>query len=182
MSLRRQRLNVTDDITGPGPQTYEPEETLGPPDEPNPVEDALVLLIHNISQVNHAQAAVLAQAIEGAYPDLVGSSADAVVYGPNFDLTHEVNTQLAIVNSMRHAMIDPRTQTLRENFSTRDAKELITASNTLMGTLTKAHKDIINTERQRAVEEAVIKYASQLEEEEKQKFLTGLEEELGKLA
>jgi len=152
-------------------------DLLIPPSQPEYNEAVLVVLSHIKTLMTRSQAGAFTELLKEAYPEEV----QLQLYGPDFDLTGEVNTQLAIVNAMRNTIITPGSHALKEGVTTREAKELIGASNTLMTTLMKSHKDIINAERQRAVEEAVIVYASRLEDEEKMKFLDGLQEELEKL-
>jgi len=159
------------------PQTSPDLDLLIPPSPHEYNEAVLMVLSHIKTLMTSSQAETFTELLKEAFPGEVQLN----LYGPDFDLTNEVNTQLAIVNAMRNTIVVPGTHALREGVTTREAKELISASNTLMSTLMKSHKDIINAERQRAVEEAVIVYASRLEDGEKSKFLDGLAEELEKL-
>lgn len=178
MSLRRPRHSDPDLATPAAkPTTTQMPALPAPPNPSITMESALVYIIHHAHLLVPEQVEALTELLHENYPDI----ASAAAYGPDFDLTSEVNTQLALVYAMRDQMINPTTHRLNDGFTTREAKELITASNTLMTTLTRSHEKIINAERQRAIEEAVISYASSLEEEEKEKFLRGLEEELENL-
>ena len=100
-----------------------------------------------------------------------------VVYGAGFDLASEVEQQILAVRAARdHVMT--RDGRLKSGFSSRDAKDLVTAGSTLLQSLMKHHAEIMNIERMRALEQAVIETLKKADPEIAKSVISKLEERL----
>ena len=106
-----------------------------------------------------------------------GEEPEHTVYGASFDLAAEVEQQILAVRAARdHVMTkDGR---LRSGFSSRDAKDLVTAGSTLLQSLMKHHADIMNMERMRALEQTVIETLNEEDPEFRKRVVSRLEERL----
>lgn len=100
--------------------------------------------------------------------------AEASVYGADFSMVAEIDDQIRTVRALREHVIQPNGR-LREGMSPRDAKEVISASTTLLGTLMKSHEKILGFERQRAMESAVVAVLKGLGPEPKAQFFVEME-------
>ena len=112
---------------------------------------------------------------------LRGASEEKVDYGPNFNLTLEVERQLQAVAAMR-ASVMTSTGTVRPGVASRDLKDTISASNTLLTTLLKVHKDVLSLDRQRSIELALTDTIQTLPDKKREEFLEKLEENLAAIA
>lgn len=99
-------------------------------------------------------------------------------YGADFDFTVEIGAQIAAVKAMRSKVMSAN-GTLKDAVSTREAKEVLSASTTLLTTLMKHHDKIVNFDRQRALEEAVKAAVQTLPENARDAFFAELERRLG---
>lgn len=107
---------------------------------------------------------------------LLQGRAQTVEYGASFDIKEEVQMQIMAVRAMRNAVM-PNGR-VRPGLASREMKEVVTASSTLLNTLMKTHDKIMSLERQRAIEEAVTTSIQTLPEEQKKQFLATLAENL----
>lgn len=107
---------------------------------------------------------------------LLQGRAQTVEYGASFDIKEEVQMQIMAVRAMRNAVM-PNGR-VRPGLASREVKEVVTASSTLLNTLMKTHDKIMSLERQRAIEEAVTTSIQTLPEEQKKQFLATLAENL----
>ncbi len=103
------------------------------------------------------------------------------IYTANFDLMQELDTQLKTVRALRNAILT-ETNELREGMTTKDVMELNRTSTNLTNLLMKHHKDVVNMDRLRAVEEAVLSVIMTWPEaEEREKFVAAMEKALADL-
>lgn len=100
-----------------------------------------------------------------------------VAYGADFDLAAEVSHQLTAIRAMRRKVMTDSGLPM-DDVTARDLKEVATASNTLLGTLLKAHEKIMNFERLRAVEKAVVTTLKTLPQDIQDMYLERLDTEL----
>lgn len=107
--------------------------------------------------------------------NLTDSASDDPGYGADFNLSDEVNSQIRVVRSLRNMIMDQETGAIKEGHSARDAKELISSSNTMLASLMKFHDKIINQDRIRAVEQATIEAVKDLPQESQDRFFDRLE-------
>jgi len=101
-------------------------------------------------------------------------------YGANFDLAEEVNEQIKAVRALRDMIMDENGQ-IKDGHTPRDAKELISSSNTLLGSLMRFHDKIINQNRMRLVEQATVEAVKTLPEEQQEVFFETLQKGLDKV-
>lgn len=106
---------------------------------------------------------------------------DSVVYGAEFDLSSEVQAQIKMVRAMRRSVITDAGIAL-PGISARELKEVVSASTTLLTTLTKSHDKIMGYERMRALEAATVAAVEGLSEASQRAFFTTLEEKLEGIA
>jgi len=100
------------------------------------------------------------------------------LYGANFDLTEELNTQLRTVRAMRRYILT-EDDSIRDNMTTKDVTELTRASTNLTNLLMKYHKEVINMDRMRAVEEAVMSVIMTWPDvAERERFISAMEKSL----
>ena len=107
---------------------------------------------------------------------LLQGRAETVEYGASFDIKEEVQMQIMAVRAMRNAVM-PNGK-VRPGLASREVKEVVTASSTLLNTLMKTHKDVMSFSRSRAIEEAVTTTVRTLPEDQQQAFFAVLEENL----
>ena len=141
------------------------------------------------SILSEQQLRMLADSLVGHYPQFfsVGSgngeegqhrgSADDPGYGADFDLADEVNEQIKAVRALRQTIMDD-SGTIREGVQARDVKEMVSSSNTLLGSLMRFHDKIINQDRMRLVEKATIEAVKTLPEEQQEIFFDTLQKGL----
>jgi len=102
---------------------------------------------------------------------------NTVTYGADFDLAAEVEAQIVAVRAMRDSVILPGGR-VKAGTPSRELKEVVTASNTLLQTLMKTHERVLNFDRQRALEAATVAAVEGLPEEARATFFDALEQEL----
>jgi len=107
---------------------------------------------------------------------LLQGRAQTVEYGASFDIKEEVQMQIMAVRAMRNAVM-PNGK-VRPGLASREVKEVVTASSTLLNTLLKTHEKVMSFSRSRAIEEAVTTSIQTLPEEQKKQFLATLAENL----
>lgn len=89
----------------------------------------------------------------------------------DFDLKEEINAQLRMLRTMR-------SRAERENISTRELKETLTASSSLITMLIKEQEKVVNIDRLRTVERAVVEAIKDQPHEVQEAFLSFLEGKL----
>ena len=102
---------------------------------------------------------------------------DDVEYGADFDLGQEVEAQIGLVRAMRRSVITESGQVL-PGVASRELKEVVSASTTLLSTLSKSHEKIMSFDRMRAIEHAAADAVRTLPHEQQQLFFQTLEEKL----
>ena len=107
---------------------------------------------------------------------LQGRAQEKVEYGPDFDMGEEVRMQIAAVRAMRESVMP--NGVVRAGVPTREMKEVVTASSTLLTTLLRTHEKVMSYDRQRAIEQATVAVVQELSEEYKKVFFERLEEAL----
>jgi len=132
----------------------------------------------NTGVLSNQQVELLAHTLPEAYPEAfegqgAGASVEDPNYGADFDMSVEVNDQIRTVRALR-AMVINENGTIKTGYTARDAKELISASGTLLGSLMKFHDKIINQSRMRMVEQATIEVIKTLPEDSQVKFFETL--------
>lgn len=103
--------------------------------------------------------------------------ATATNYGAEFDLAEEVEQQIKAVRAIRANVFDSNGN-LRSSVSSREAKEIISTGSTMLGTLMKYHEKVMNMERLRKLEQAVIEALMDADEAFKDKVMENLEQKL----
>ena len=98
-------------------------------------------------------------------------------YGADFDLSAEIGEQITLCRAMRGRLIDSEGK-LNERFSAKEAKEILSASNSLNQTLMKFQKEITNFQRLMQVENAMKKAIANLPRENQEIFADDLERQL----
>jgi len=124
------------------------------------------------------QLASLKDSLAECYPERFGGRAalevDDPEYGPGFDVSSEINAQIKMVRTLR-AKLEVEISTNDSKTTSRDMKEAIAAGSSMMSTLMKYHKEIVNQDRLRMVEEATIEAVKSLPEEHQTEFFRVLE-------
>lgn len=132
--------------------------------------------------LSHQQVELLAHKLPEAYPEAFrGLGADMPIedpnYGADFDMSTEVNDQIRTVRALRSMVLDEN-GSIKQGYSARDAKELISASGTLLGSLMKFHDKIINQSRMRMVEQSTVEVIKTLPDEAQALFFETLKAKL----
>jgi len=118
----------------------------------------------------------LVAGLKAIFPDTTQDPSS--LYGADFDLTNEINTQLKTVKALRQAILTEDGQ-IRDGMTTKDVTELNRVSTNLTNLLMKHHKEVVNMERMRAIEESVLSVVMTWPDtDERQKFIKALEEAL----
>lgn len=95
------------------------------------------------------------------------------VKAQQLNLEDEIHAQMTLVQTMRTRVTDSG-----EEIPVREIKEVVTASNTLLGTLMKMQEKINSIQHQQAVEQSVMDTMDEMPEEIKESFLCTLERKL----
>jgi len=101
-------------------------------------------------------------------------------FDANFDLSHEISTQLVALKSIRNKIFASDGQ-IKEGQTVRDAKDFMASSSQLLQMLQKSRAELINTERLQAIEEATIECIKELDEDAVKDFLANLKEKLDRI-
>jgi len=97
-----------------------------------------------------------------------------------FDLTGEVNAQIRMVQALRRQVMTTDNR-ISEDYSPRDAKEVLSASSTMLNNLMKFRKEIKREESLRAIEDATVSAISELGSDVKDQFFEHLKVGLEKI-
>lgn len=96
---------------------------------------------------------------------------DVEDFDHEFDLKEEINGQLRMLRTMR-------SRAERETLSTREMKETLTAASSLISMLIKEQEKVLNIDRLRTIERAVVEAVKTLPTDAQEAFLTFLEDKL----
>lgn len=88
-----------------------------------------------------------------------------------FDLQEEVNAQLRMLRSLR-------SRADRENLSVRETRDVLSSASTLIQMLIKEQEKVVNIDRLRTIEKAVVEAVQTLPQEQQDIFLKNLEGKL----
>lgn len=99
---------------------------------------------------------------------------DEVEYGADFDIKDEINSQIQMVRAMRRSVLAEDGK-IKMDVATRDLKEVMAAGTTLTNLLMKSHEQILNADRQRAMETALKSAVSTLDKDAQAQFFDTLE-------
>lgn len=105
---------------------------------------------------------------------------DSFQYGADFDLKEEITAQIRAVRALRGKVLLPSGQ-LHPDIEPREAKEIITTGSTLISTLMKYHEQIVNMDRQQAVETAIIDTVKLLNQKYQEIFFDKMKENLERI-
>lgn len=100
-----------------------------------------------------------------------------VVYDANFSLADELQSQIMAVRAIRQRIMSSQ-GVISDDITTREAKEVISSGSTLLGSLMKYHEKVVNMERLRLLESAVIEALGEVQDDVKDKVLVKMEEKL----
>ena len=117
------------------------------------------------------QAAILWNAIQSRLASI------DIDYGANFDIVAEVEAQIALVRAMRRSVVTAGGQ-LMPGIATRELKEVVSASTTMLTTLSKSHEKIMSFDRIRAIETSTVDAVKTLPAEQQTIFFETLERKL----
>ena len=102
-----------------------------------------------------------------------------ITYNASFSIKEEMEQQINMVRKMRSAIL-PQGQ-VRPGPGSRELKEVVAASSTLLSLLMKVHPQVLSMDRQRSIESAVSETTRSLSQEDQQKFLALLESNLAEI-
>ena len=144
-------------------------EELEREDDLEEVARSVELVVRNAHRLDDRQINLLVDSLS------LFASKDVVDFNSGFDLSEEIGRQIAMVRALRDMVLDP-TWRIREEYSARDAKEVISSASTLLTTLMRFHEKIVQIDRQKAIEVATIEAIKTLPEEVQERFFGKLEE------
>ena len=98
-------------------------------------------------------------------------------YDASFDLGSEVSAQIKAVRAIRSYVFDAKGN-IRDGITSREAKEVISSGSTMLASLMKYHKDVMNMDRLRMLEQAVVEALQEYDPELREQVLKTLEEKL----
>lgn len=154
------------------------QDKLGEPQLEQDIDASVRYLLQHAAYVSAEQWARLERIGARFAPVPVVAEAEPVsIYGADFSLANELESQIRAVRAVRERVIDSRGQ-LQDDITTREAKEVIASGSTLLGTLMKYHEKVVNMERMRLLEQSVIEVLEEEDEEVKDRVLMKMEEKL----
>jgi hypothetical protein len=118
------------------------------------LEDHISALLMYSSLLTEAQRARLAAGLRVSTLTVVDSPPPPVGYGADFDLADEVEQQIAAVRAIREFVMPGGR--LAGGITSREAKEVVTSGASLLASLMKFHSGIVNMDRLRNLERAVV--------------------------
>jgi hypothetical protein len=145
---------------------------------PDDLESAVSGLLPYASFLSLAQRDRLVRALypEGEIPPPLDLPRSPNEYGADFDLADEVWQQILAVKAVREQVVEDGK--IKDGFSARDAKDVVTAGNTLLTSLMRYHKEIVSMDRLRRLERSVIEVLEESSPEVRQQVMSRLEEKL----
>lgn len=91
---------------------------------------------------------------------MVKQGEEEVTYDAQFDMGKEVELQLRTVHALRRqVMVNNR---IRKGTTTREVKEVVSTTTTMLNSLMKHHEKLLSMDRQRALEAATISVLKEL--------------------
>ena len=100
-----------------------------------------------------------------------------VSYDASFDLAGEMASQIQAVRAIRAHVFDER-GSIKEGISSREAKEVISSGSTLLASLMKYHKDVMNMDRLRKLEQSVVEALKEVDPDLQEDVMQRLEERM----
>ena len=151
-------------------------------------EDTLnTTLAQSVQAVVHAtrnrllgaqQIADLSSALMEMYPahfNMSDGDIDDPEYGADFDLSKVINDQIRMIEAIKRKVTNSN-GSIKDDVSVKEARELITSSSSVIQQLMKHQKDLININRQQALEASVIKAVKTLPQDAQTEFFNTLED------
>lgn len=127
-------------------------------------------LVDNLVKYKAFMTPAMVETIKAVY-----GTASKKSFGAEFDLLEEVHQQIKAVRGLRSSAIGSDGAVLTNS---KEAKEALTASTSLLKLLVDLQQDIVNISRMRAVEEATGEVLKEMDEGLQEKFLQALERKL----
>jgi len=112
--------------------------------------------------------------------EILPASLDGQVFDADFSMAEEVTMQLTVLKAVRDKVISHEGK-LVSGQTVKDAKDLIQSSASLLQLLQKLRNEIINSDRLKAVEDAVITTLKGKDEEVLLEFMDNLRENLERI-
>ncbi len=100
-----------------------------------------------------------------------------VNYDASFDLAGEMAAQIKAVRAIRAHVFDAQGN-IKEGISSREAKEVISSGSTLLASLMKYHKDVMNMDRLRKLEQSVVEALKDVDPDLQEDVMQRLEERM----
>lgn len=86
-------------------------------------------------------------------------------FDEKFSISGEISETIKILRTLRQSLFCPVTNKLVEKYDIDDAKNVLTTSNQLIGTLIKTQEKVVNMERFQSIEEATIDVLKSLQDD-----------------
>ena len=183
-------MSVQNSNPPPSPVTERPAPTPPPPPPPtgtpdsfgttlsSDLEEAVVHLCQHAKFLSRGQREKLRSALLIVDPTAphVPNQHD-LNYDASFDLGSEVSAQIKAVRAIRSYVFDAKGN-IRDGITSREAKEVISSGSTMLASLMKYHKDVMNMDRLRMLEQAVVEALQEYDPELREQVLKTLEEKL----
>lgn len=141
------------------------------------LDDHVNTLLTHRHYLSQAQVDRIARALRIDVEESAPRQAAGMEYGADFDMAYEVQQQITAVRAIRDHVMDSRGR-LREGITARDAKEVVTSGSTLLSSLMKFHSSVVNMERLRLLERAVVEVLREEDDDLRDRVLTRLAQRL----
>ena len=114
-------------------------------------------LVKRVTQFKNEFTASQIQEMYDALRPLLKKASDGAenMYGTDFSIADEINELLLTSRAMRRSVMTSSGD-IQQDISTREVKEVLSSSTTLINSLMKSHEKVMSMERFRAVEAATI--------------------------
>lgn len=140
------------------------------------LEETVTFLIQHKVHISLPQRERLREAVKLPGEEAIMAPAEPVGYGTGFDLGAEVEAQIQAVRAVRSTVMkDGR---IIDGVSSREAKEVISSGSTLLNTLMKFHEKVLNMDRLRMLEAAVIEVLGEESEDLRERVVESMEQKL----
>ncbi len=134
------------------------------------IEDCIAVLRECADQLTSEQAESIIRMVRQHH-------ADKVEFGAAFDMGEEIGQQLTLARAMRARLLDENGK-LSQRFSAKEAKEVTSASTSLINVLTRTMKEVLNFQRLLKIENAVKAAVATMPEDAQEEFLSELKRQL----
>lgn len=141
------------------------------------LEEHVVAIMLYSRLLDKSQRARLVKVLGGSQTPAAASSPLINPYGADFDLAQEVGEQIKAVRAIRQQVMNTD-GSVAEGMTPRDMKEVVSSGTTLLSSLMKFHKEVINMDRLRKLEQAIIDVLMEEDEDLKNRVVAKLEERL----